>query len=379
MLLLSDHKMKILFVITGLGFGGAEKQLCLLSDELIKKNNIEITIVSLVKSASEIKPNNNRIKIYNIGMKKTPFSFIYSLFKLRKIIKKENPDIIHSHMFHANILSRICSILTSIPILICTAHSSNEGGYFRMKLYKATEKLATILTNVSQEAVNNFINKKASTPQKIILMPNGVNVEAFSFDQNANIEFKKKLGLPDESKLIIAVGRLTEAKDYPTLLKALSLIKNQNARLIIIGDGDCQYKEELLNLAKSYSIIDKVYFLGLQNDIPKWMSAADVYVMSSAWEGMPLVIGEAMSCQCCIVATDCGGIIDLVKNNGFIVPKKDPISLAQKIDSVLLLPEHLKSDIGKHAREHIVNNYSIESIAKKWLSLYNNLLKKNEK
>lgn len=248
-----------------------------------------------------------------------------------------------------------------------------------MKLYKATEKLATILTNVSQEAVNNFINKKASIPQKIILMPNGVNVEAFSFYQNANIEFKKKLDLPNESKLIVAVGRLTEAKDYPTLLKALSLIKNQNARLIIIGDGDRQYKEQLLNLAKSYSIIDKVYFLGLQNDIPKWMSAADVYVMSSAWEGMPLVIGEAMSCQCCIVATDCGGIIDLVKDNGFIVPKKDPISLAQKIDSVLLLPEHLKSDIGKHAREHIVNNYSIESIAKKWLSLYNNLLKKNEK
>lgn len=364
--------MKIIFIITGLGIGGAERQLYTLANTLQQKN--EITIINLTETKTKIQTYNPNIKIVQINMKKNPISFLWSLFKTKKIIQEIKPDIIHSHMFHANIFSRLLRLLVKFPTLICTAHSKNEGGKLRMFIYRITDRLATISTNVSQEAVDYFIENKATKIGRMIPFYNGIDTTLFFYNKEARKIKQDEINISNDIPLILAVGRLTEAKDYPNLLRAFSaLTASIQPKLVIIGDGE--EKENLQLLSKELNISENVIWLGMRNDIQDWMSAADLYVMSSAWEGMPLVIGEAMSCQSCIVATDCGGIVELMKEHGFIVPKMEPYLLAEKINYALSLSVDSRRKIGLDARQHIINNFSLTTISQQWLDLYNKLSK----
>ncbi|EPG1716842.1 glycosyltransferase [Morganella morganii] len=364
--------MKILLVITGLGMGGAEKQVCALANNLSK--NHSVAIISLSGDNIINKPDIS-IPIYSLDMKKNPLSLFKSFLKIKKIINDFKPDIVHSHMFHANIFTRISSIFSKMPVLISTAHNSNEGGTLRMLLYRYTDRFASLSTNVSQEGVDVFIKKKASSKNRMILMHNGIDTDKFKFDASTGNKKRDELNISNSEKfnIILSIGRLTKAKDYPNLLTAFSHIDDKNTHLVIIGEGDD--KKALQQLASDLKISKNVHFLGLQNDISAWMSAADLYVMSSAWEGMPLVIGEAMSCQSCIVATDCGGIIELMNEHGFIVPKMEPYLLAEKINYALSLPIDSRRKIGLEARQHIINNFSLTTISQQWLDLYNKLSK----
>ncbi len=149
--------MKIVYVITGLTCGGAEHLMIQLADQMCLRGH-DVNIICL-SGVSEIKPV-QKIDIHYINMKKNVKGLIKALVKVKKLITSLNPDLIHSHMFHANIFSRIIRVFTPSVPLICTAHSKNEGGYVRMLCYRLSDFLASITTNVSQEAVQEFIKKK---------------------------------------------------------------------------------------------------------------------------------------------------------------------------------------------------------------------------
>lgn len=365
--------MKILFLITGLGLGGAEKQLVLLAEKMLEKNN-SVTIISLT---GEIMVNlDSRVNIYNIYMKKKLYSFICALIKVKQIIKKINPDIVHSHMFHANIFSRILKIFTHFPILICTAHSSNEGNRFRMFLYKITDHIATISTNVSQEAVNSFLEKKATYPGRMLCVYNGIDTSKFLFSKKERNNYREKLNISIDTKVILSVGRLTKAKDYPNLFNAYKyLIKNNrfNQKIIIVIAGHGELLSELEKYVQSINISENVFFLGAKNDIEKLINIADVFVLSSEWEGFGLVVAEAMACERVVVATDAGGIREVVGDCGYVVPIKNERLLAEEIQKVLEFPLDYKINIGQRSRDSIINHYSIDAVVDKWLELYTNL------
>ncbi|TNG92181.1 glycosyltransferase, partial [Pasteurellaceae bacterium UScroc12] len=165
--------MRILLIITGLGMGGAERQVCDLADEFHKMGN-NVAIISLT-GEEIVSPMSKDIKIYSLNMKKNIFGLIHSLVQAKKVINKFNPDIVHSHMFHANLFARLLRIITPMKKLICTAHNTNEGGHIRMLAYRITDFLSDLNTNVSQEAVECFIQKGASPSNKMIPMLNGVS------------------------------------------------------------------------------------------------------------------------------------------------------------------------------------------------------------
>ncbi|AYY82553.1 MULTISPECIES: glycosyltransferase [Proteus] len=369
--------MKLLFVITGLGMGGAEVQLCNLADKLQSEYNNNIIIIVLSGENIINIPKSKKIKIINLNIKKNPTSFIFGLIKARAIIKKFKPDIVHSHMFHANIFSRILRLFCKIPVLISTAHSKNEGGKFRMFLYRATDKLATISTNVSQEAVDSFILQKAAPPEKIIAMYNGIDTTLFSFNEIAREKKRAEINLNDNCNLILAVGRLTKAKDYPNLLHAFSKLNlSKKSKLVIIGDGE--EKENLQQLACDLKISKDIIWLDIRYDVPDWMSACDLFVLSSAWEGFGLVVAEAMACERLVIGTDSGGVKEVINKFGQVVPPENSIVLSSVIAEYLTLPEHKRNTLGILAREHIIDTFSIEKICQKWLSLYSELLNEHE-
>ncbi|HHR6393512.1 TPA: glycosyltransferase [Providencia alcalifaciens] len=364
--------MKIALIITGLGMGGAEKQVCALADKLAINN--EVMLISLSSDNVVNTPENKKIQLISLRMNKTPYGFISAIIKARKILKKFKPDILHSHMFHANIFSRVLRLLYNKPALITTAHSSNEGGTLRMFTYRITDCMSTITTNVSEEAVTAFIEKKAVKKNKIIAMYNGIDTELFIDSEINRNKRRQDLNISNSTPLLLAVGRLTKAKDYPNLLRAFSSISTtSHAHLAIIGDGE--EKDNLISLAKELNIYNKVHWLGLKKNVHEWMSACDLFILSSAWEGFGLVVAEAMSCKRIVIGTDCGGVKEVIGNNGFVVPSNDSEALSLCIEKALNLSSVEKKNIGLNARKHIENNFSLDSIITKWISLYSKLTK----
>ncbi|CNH18461.1 WbcN protein [Yersinia frederiksenii] len=363
--------MNLLYVITGLGMGGAEKQTVLIANKMHEVGH-NVMIISLT-GETLVNPSNG-VQLNELKLEKTPVSFFKGLLEVRRIIKKFKPDILHSHMFHANIFSRFLRLFTNIPVLICTAHNTNEGSSLRMLAYKYTDRLASISTNVSQDAVDSFIRKGASSIDRMIVVSNGIDTSQFDFSADDRNTKRSELGILDDTPILLSVGRLTEAKDYPNLLKAYSLLLKNNSfnsipRLFIVGTGHLE--NHLKSMVKEFDIEKYVTFLGQRDDIRQLMCAADIFVLSSEWEGFPLVITEAMACKKLIVATDAGGITEALGDCGSIVPVKDPASLSQEINKMIKLSNEEKETLGNRAREQITKTNSIEKIIERWISIYN--------
>ncbi len=362
------NTLKVLLVVTGLGMGGAEHVVVNLADELVNRGH-EVKIAYLT-GPELVLPSNKKIEVVGLSMnsyKNLPSSYL----KLRKLIKSFNPDVVHSHMFHANILTRLLNTSTNIPKLISTVHSTNEGGKIRMLAYRMTDKLTDISTNVSNEAVSEYVRKGAVKPNRMVSIANGIDTEKFSFNRAARNKKRQELSIGNE-KILLAVGRLDKPKDYPNLLNAIAILQKtrKDFKVFIVGDGPL--KDELHNLSKSLKLDGLIEFLGIRRDVNELMSATDIYVMSSAWEGLPMVILESMSSERIVVTTDCGGTKEVVDGVGFVIPPNDPEALASELNKVLDMSDEENLMLGCKARQHIVDNYSLKNNTNAYMELYLN-------
>jgi glycosyltransferase involved in cell wall biosynthesis len=361
---------KILFLITGLDHAGAEMQVIELARGLTVKG-WTTQIISMLKPTIDVdKLSREGIQIHTLDMNKgAPDP--RAIWKLKRMIKDFKPDIVHSHMIHANLLARITRVFTRMPVLISTAHNTNEGGKIRMLMYRLTDSLCNLMTNVSQDAVDSFIQKGASTKKKIIFVPNGINLKRFKKNPDSYDSLRQELGLEDKF-IWLAVGRLCEVKDYPTLLQSFKQVvrHNSNCQLLIVGDGEDRSALEMLS--KSLEVDSNVKFLGIREDIPRIMNAADAYVMSSLWEGMPMVLLEASACELPMVATDVGGNREVVKEgiSGYLARSSDSDHLAGKMVSLMSLPTDDREVMGRKGREYVMQHYEMDAIIAKWESLY---------
>ena len=355
--------MKILYVITGLGLGGAEKVVVQLAEQMYL-NGHDVKIAYL-KGDISVKPDFPNIELIYLGLDK--FSNLFTASNnYKKLIINFQPDIIHSHMVHANIFSRINNISNRVPKLICTAHSSNEGGRIRMLAYKFTNFLSDINTNVSERATNSFIKNGAFNKNNLLTVYNGIDVKKFRKNE-------KNIIRKNEVTTFISIGRLNKHKDYPNLLKAISIIKNQiksNIKFYIIGDGELRNFIE--NLIHDLEINEFVHLLGKRDDIPNLLNQADFLILSSKNEGLPTVLIEAMACETFVIATDCGGSSEIMGNTGKLIPISDPAILANTILEVLDLSQSEISYNNSIARNRVEQLFSLQKSIDTWLELYEN-------
>jgi glycosyltransferase involved in cell wall biosynthesis len=359
--------MKIILLITGLGMGGAEKVVTSLADAMANKSH-EVLVVYMTGSAA-VRPTHSSIRVINLGMESKKDAFL-AFFKLRRLVREFDPDVVHSHMIHANLMARVLRLTIPITRLISTAHSSNEGGKLRMLAYRMTDTLADISTNVSEEAAAAYIKAKAVRPGRMLAVHNGIDTNVFAFNPAARIRVRQSLMLVEESVLMLAAGRFHEAKDYPNLLNALTElpVENINFQLCIAGDGPL--RKDLEKLVAQLGLSGRVQFLGIRHDIADLMSAADIFVLPSAWEGFGLVVAEAMACERVVVATDCGGVREVVGEAGYLVKPKNSRALAQKLHFAMNLPIALRATLGQAARQRIICNYGMDVAVEKWLKIY---------
>lgn len=356
--------MKIALVITGLGVGGAERVVCDLADFLSAKGH-SVLLIYLHGNAL-ILPKSSNVKVLKVKFSLSPF-FLKSL---KNTLSEFDPDIVNSHMYHANIACRLVGIFGRHFALISSSHSANEGGWLRSLSYRLTNFLCDEFTNVSNEAVLAFEQKKIVRKGLMTPLHNGVDTSKFVYSSLARNKVRTELRLSDGTYLILSVGSLRGAKDYPNAISAAAMLDKKGVDFlwVIIGEGPERNKIQDLILRNGLS--EKIILLGIKHNVSDYMAACDCFVLSSAWEGFGLVVAEAMSCARVVVGTNCGGVSEVIGKHGFCVSPRDSISLASSILSVISLTHKERLEVGRKARIWIEDNFCQEIAHSKWIELY---------
>ena len=327
---------------------------------------------SLFKGGCSCSAKNTEIELIYLGLENLiKVKFAYKNYK--KLILDFKPDVVHAHMVHANIFARISRKFLSVPRLICSAHSNNEGGKFRMLAYKYTHNLADITTNVSKNASLSFEKLGAVPENGIVTVYNGIDLSKFE-KTNKHNQLKNELEVLESTPLFLSVGRFHEAKDYPNLLRAFSIFKETSTfkekqpKLVIAGDGEL--RGEMESLINNLHLQSNVVLLGRRDDIPALLNMSDFFVLSSKYEGLPTVIIEAMACETYVIATDCGGSAEIMGETGKLIPIKNSSALANVFNDVLMLNESEVINNNKIARKRIEDQFSLINSVERWLKLY---------
>lgn len=359
--------VRIAFFITAFGLGGAEAQVSALA-RAMKARGHQTAVVRLVDRPDDLVSQLRNCGINSFSLSLNRYSdFIAGFRRAVNWIKTWEPDVVHSHMAHASFLCRLIRPVAPIPRLICTAHSRVDGGVLRTLVYRATDRLADLTTNVSPCAVDTFVKNGACKRNKIVYVPNLVDCGRFGPDEKVRHISRRVLQI--EGKFVfLAVGRFDKVKDYPTLIHAYRKCHEtvRDVRLLLAGDG--AERRAIENLCDDLGLLPFVNFLGNRADMPALMNAADCFVLSSKWEGQPLVLLEAMASARNIVCTEFGGAAELLRGCAVVVPPGDADALARAMTDVVSL--HKYDHINERAREVALANHSEDATCNIWERIY---------
>ncbi|MFB3827814.1 MAG: glycosyltransferase [Bryobacteraceae bacterium] len=341
--------MRIALLTTNLARGGAETQVFQLACRL-RRRGLEVSVVSLrPPSAFQAELEAGGVPVYAPGLPGIP-----------GVLRRLQPDIVHAHMFHANVAARLLRLALPFEAVISTIHSvaesSRRTGRIRGRdfVYRATDRLADAVVAVSHAAAARHVDARAVSARRLRVIPNGVDTEVFH---------PAPVPAPNAEFTWLAVGRLMWKKDYPALLRAFGEIGR--GALLIAGTGP--EEEELRRTAPR-----GVRFLGERRDIPELMRAADGFVLSSRVEGLPLVLLEAAASGLPAVATDAGGVRET--EPAYLVPPGDAAALARAMRELMALSPDARAALGARARERAVRSWAWDVITDQWAALYHELL-----
>jgi glycosyltransferase involved in cell wall biosynthesis len=369
--------MRIVYVLTSLGMGGAEKQVLAVAERMAKRGH-EVALLVLRPRVAEEWPT--AAGTAYLGMQKTPQSVLAGLARGHRFLRDFRPDLVHSHSFHANISARLQRLRMPHLVVVSTVHNVYEGGWGRMLAYRLTDGLSRRTITVSQAAADRFVRLKAIAERRCLVVTNGIDTAEFTpnTERRAAVRSQKGLGQAASRQVFVwlAAGRITPAKDYPNLLRAFAKVRAHRSDALLWIAGECLSDEltRLKELSAQMDLGDSVRWLGLRRDIPALLDAADGFVSASAWEGMPLAVGEAMAMEKPVVATDVGGVRELVGNAGVLVPAGDSDALAEAMKSTMRWGREEQEQTGRTARERIQRHFSVDARADAWEALYRELL-----
>ena len=389
-------KNKIIHLITRLDKGGSS-DIALLTVLGIDKKEYEVLLVkgptyesqmskeeeaSVIASLKEIQLKGIKIVTNRYLVRRiNPFYDLFALFSLYRLFKKEKPTIVHTHTSKAGFLGRVAAKGAGIPIIIHTPHGHVFFGYFgafKTKIFIFLERLASRITDkivaLTHGEKEDYLFFKIADKEKFVVINSGIELEKFKeLPFPLKQDFKKELGIPQNALIVGTVGRLVPVKGLKFLIEAAREIISRYPNTFFVFTGDGYLRRDLEKRASDLGIKENVVFLGWRNDAAKIISVTDIFVLPSLNEGMGRVLAEAMALGKPIVASNVGGIPDLVIHgkNGFLVPSKNSRELAKYIQ-ILLEDKEKREKMGREGRE-MAGNFSHEIMIKKISRLYKEL------
>jgi glycosyltransferase involved in cell wall biosynthesis len=365
------RSFSLMLVTTWLTRAGAETQVKDLACEHARRG-ARVMVVSLREPEAFVPELTGAgVQVVSLGMPKG-VADPRGIVRLARAVRRFRPDVIHSHMVHANLLSRVTRMFCRMPVLVCTAHNVDEGGRWRERMYRLTDRLADVTTNVSRAGVERYVRVRAVPAGRILWMPNGVDTHVFAASPEQRAAMRASLGLGQEF-VFLSLARLETVKGVDTLLLAMErvVLDCPHVILLIAGDGSQRLPLER-TLAQLELCRNKVVFLGLRKDTAKLMTASDAVVLPSRMEGLPVVLLEAASSGLPVVATDVGGSSDAVRDGdtGYLVPPDDPDALARAMVRIARAPGSERSAMGRRGRQLVEERFSLDKVADRWEEVY---------
>ncbi|MBD2577196.1 glycosyltransferase [Oscillatoria sp. FACHB-1406] len=369
--------MKIFHIITGLKVGGAEMMLLKLLERRSPK--VKAKVISLTHTDS-IGKRINDLGIPVVALEMRPGTLNpFALLGLVRLLQKERPDIIHTWMYHADLLGGLAARWAGIPSIIWNIRSSDLS----RERNKATTRLVVALCAKLSVLIPNRIQCCSNVAKdihlswgydrdKFIITPNGFDLERFVPDSHARLAVRQELAVGVDTPLVGLIARFDPQKNHSGFFEAAGYLhkKRPDVHFLLAGDKIDTKNPAIIAAIERAGVSDVTHLLGLREDIPRIMASLDVLASSSYGEAFPNVLGEAMACGVPCAVTDVGDSAYIVGNTGKVVGSGDMKALAEALESFLDLPSEEREQIGQQARHRIQENFDISRVVKLYEALY---------
>ncbi|MHB8620073.1 MAG: glycosyltransferase family 4 protein [Chloroflexota bacterium] len=375
---------KIVRVIARLNVGGPAIHTILLAAKL--RPDYETVLVSGVESAAEgnMLPLAHRHgvvvrRIPELGREIHLVWDLVALFKLIRLIRRERPDIVHTHTAKAGLVGRVAAWLCGVPVVVHTFHGHVFRGYFgpvKSRLFVLLERLLARLTDriivVNEAQRSELLRFRIAPPDKLVAVPLGLELDAFSAAPSQPGAMRRKWGVPLGAPLVGIVARLVPIKDHRLFLSAAAEVCRRRADVWFAVIGDGELRPDLEAYARELAI--PVVFTAWESDLPAVYADLDLVCLTSLNEGSPVALIEALAAGKPVVATAVGGVADVVDDGrtGLLVHNRNPVALADAIVD-LLASGGLRRQLGEDGRRTVVEKYDIERLVRDVKGIYGEL------
>ncbi|MHC1772697.1 MAG: glycosyltransferase [Flexilinea sp.] len=375
--------MKILHVITDLDRGGAEIMLSRVLPQLRSAGCTQKVVCLSGPGEIGKQISDSGFSVTYLNMKRSSPD-LNAFFQLIRIIRQENPELIHSWLYHADLYTSLADLFLRKP-LVWGIHNSTLG----VDANRITKIIVRVLSwlshfiprriiSCSGEAIR--IHKEMGYRSDIMrFVPNGFDTDLFQPDKEAGKALRVSLGIPENELLVGNISRFDQQKNHKGLIKCWGQLSKENpeVRFLLAGKNLDRNNRVLLDYLTTAGISEKTILLGIRDDVPKLLNALDLFVLSSnSGEAFPLIVGEAMSCGIICVGTKVGDTELLIDDCGKTVPPDDPESLKKACLSILDLPEHEKAVLKEKSRKRIIENFTLQKMGEAYFSVYQEILRK---
>jgi len=364
--------MKVLQVTTHINIGGIANYILTLSQALGKNGITSVVASSGGDLEAEFEKSGVSCRRLDIRTKSELSPKVFrAIFELKTIIVDEKIDIMHAHTRVSQVVSFFASKLTGVPY-VTTCH-----GYFKTRARKIFDTWGARVIAISDAVAGHLKKDLGVREPRIALVYNGVEAEKFSKEYSVNEigDIKRSLGLKG-GPVIGTIGRLSPVKGHRYLIEAMpNIISGMNdVELLIVGNGP--EETALKTVSRSLGLETAVRFIDASPDTPKFLAAMDVFVFPSVKEGLGIALLEALAAGRPCVASDIGGIGDVIRSgvSGLLVPVGDRDAVAGAVLKLLHDPE-LRRKMGERGRAVTKQKFSLDLMAEKVAALYKEVLK----
>ncbi|MFC1868984.1 glycosyltransferase family 4 protein [Thermodesulfobacteriota bacterium] len=370
-------KIRILFVIDNLQFGGGERVFSQIINGL-DPYKYHIFLASLPDGHFYKSITNNQVKYLPLDFLKRVNPRL--ILQLKKIIKRKDIQIVHGQGTRAEFYARVATRLAGKAKYVSTIAMPVEGfdvGILRKKIYRLFDRFSERYVDrfivVSDALKDMMINKRGIFPEKVVRIYNGIEIDRYSSDnvKASRLKVREEFKINENDFLIGAIGRLVWQKGFECLIRAIpSIIKSYpNSKLLIVGDGPL--KDRLKEQGKRLRVKEYLIFTGFRDNIKEILSAIDILVIPSLLEGFPMITLEAMAMAKPIIATNIEGIKEQLidSESGLLIPPGDEHAVSQAFVKIVE-DKMLSGKLGSNARKRVVEEFSVQRMINETEKVY---------
>lgn len=362
------NKIKVLHLETALEWRGGQQQISYLVQGLMQK---------AVPTALVCRPGAKIFEYFETnGLPVVPLNIRHGLDlvaarRIAKMAKEQGFNILHAHSSHALMLGLLVKMLFRPLKLVASRRvdfSVKKSVVGTLKYNNGlVDKVICISENISRVLIDDGVSK-----EKLVIIHDGIDINRFEL-KSAD-ELRRELSIPDEHFVVGTVAALVGHKDYPNLLQAAKTVLQEFEKVTFVAVGDGGDRDELEALKRDLNLGNRFLFVGFRDDLERFYSLFDVFVLASHKEGLGTSVLDALACGLPVVGTRAGGIPEMIEPevNGMLVPARDPQALASAILR-LLKDEVLREKLAQNARPS-VQKFSVEQMVQKHIVLYRSLL-----